>query len=128
VDNDWFELNATLVNQSTGTEYGLEKGVEYYHGYSDGERWSEGSNNEDAYLTQVPEGDYVLQLQGVRSTGYGHVQDFHVTVTYDTMMESNFWLSVLALLIWPVVQYIRTHNNEKKRWYNSPYSPFSYED
>lgn len=128
VDNDWFELNATLVNKATGTEYSLEKGVEFYRGYTDGENWSEGSKTEDAYLTEVPRGDYVLQLQGVRSPGFNHVQEFHVTVTYDTTMDRNFWLSVLALLVWPVVQYLRTNNNEKKRWVNSPYSPFSYED
>ena len=128
VDNDWFELGATLVNTKTGAEYSLEKGVEYYHGYTDGENWTEGSRREDAYLTQVPAGDYILQVQGLRSPGINHVNDFHVRVTYDVNMERNLFFSILLLLVWPVVQYIRTNSIEKKRWYNSPFSPFSYED
>lgn len=128
VDNDWFELGATLVNKATGAEYSVEQGVEYYHGYTDGENWSEGGTAEDAYLTQIPSGDYVLQLQGIRSTTASHVNNFHVMATYDVPMERNLFISILLLLVWPVVQYIRTNNIEKKRWYNSPFSPFSYED
>jgi predicted RNA-binding Zn-ribbon protein involved in translation (DUF1610 family) len=128
VDNDWFELGATLVNKTTGAEYSLEKGVEYYHGYTDGENWTEGGTAEDAYLTQIPAGDYVLQLQGIRSPTAGHVNNFHVMATYDVPMERNLFFSILLLLVWPVVQYIRTNKIEKKRWYNSPFSPFSYED
>lgn len=128
VQNDWFELGATLVNKNTGAEYSLEKGVEYYYGYTDGENWTEGSRNENAYLTQIPAGDYVLQLQGVRSAAYDHVKEFHVTVTYDVQTERNLFFSILILLVWPVVQYVRTNKIEKKRWYNSPFSPFNYED
>lgn len=128
VDNDWFELSATLVNKATGSEYSLAKGVEYYHGYSDGESWKEGSRREDAYLTQIPAGDYVLQVQGQRSMGFNHVSDFHVTVTYDVSTERNLFISIVLLLVWPVVQYIRTNKIEKKRWSNSPFTPFSYED
>jgi hypothetical protein len=128
VDNDWFELGATLVNTKTGAEYSLEKGVEYYRGYTDGENWTEGSTSENAYLAQIPSGDYILQLQGVRSMGYNHINNFQVRVTYDVSTERNLFFSILFLLVWPVVQYIRTNNIEKKRWYNSPFSPFSYED
>ena len=38
--DSWFSADITLVNEGTGKEYSLEKGVEYYSGYSDGEFWS----------------------------------------------------------------------------------------
>ncbi len=41
--DSWFSADITLVNEGTGKEYSLEKGVEYYSGYSDAEFWSEGS-------------------------------------------------------------------------------------
>ena len=133
VSNSWFELNAILVNMGTGTEYGLEKGVEYYHGYTDGESWREGSTSETAYLSQIPSGEYQLQIQGIRagsSSLYGNSgpASFAVTVTYDTPNHRNLVVCLILLLLWPFVQYNIIQYNEKKRWYNSPFSPYSYED
>jgi hypothetical protein len=133
VSNSWFELNATLVNTVTGTEYGLEKGVEYYHGYSDGEPWSEGDTKETAYLSQIPSGNYQLQIQGIReltSPIYGNLgpPSFFVSVTYDTPNHRNLVVCLILLLIWAFIQYGLIQHNEKKRWSNSPFSPYNYED
>lgn len=129
VENSWFELEATLVNAKTGTEYSVNKGVEFYKGYSDGEYWTEGSTREDAFLTQIPEGDYYLQIQGIRDgTSYNRLSNFELDVSYDVTNDRNLWFAILFLIVWPVVQYIRTNNIEKKRWYNSAFSPFSYDD
>lgn len=128
VDNSWFELDANLVNVATGTHYELDKGIEYYHGYEDGESWSEGDNHEVAYLGQIPSGNYFLQLQGVRDTTANRPHSYHVTVTYDTDNTSNLYICIGILLLWPIIQYIRIQNTEKKRWDNSPFSPYSNED
>lgn len=125
VDNSWFELSATLVDAERGTEYSLSQGVEYYHGYTDGENWTEGSRDEEAFLTQLPAGTYFLQLQGLREGGsLMTVHDFHVTVTYDVNTDRNMWISILLLCIWPAVHYFRSIHFEKKRWDNSPFSPY----
>jgi hypothetical protein len=129
VDNDWFELDATLVNAKTGTEYSLEKGVEYYHGFAEGESWAEGSRREIAYLTQIPAGDYFLQVQGIRNNvSPNKIQGFSLKAVYDVPSQRNFLWSLFFVLLWPVVQYIRAVQIEKKRWYNSPFSPYTYED
>ena len=129
VDNDWFELNATLVNAKTGTEYNFQKGVEFYHGYSGGESWREGGTNETAYLTQIPEGDYFVQIQGIRNSGsYNKLHSFDLRLIYDVPSHRNLLWCMLLAIIWPVAQYIRSNQIEKKRWYNSPFSTYKYED
>lgn len=124
VSNSWFELGATLVNANTGKEYNLEKGVEYYHGVSDGESWSEGSTTENAYFTRIPAGTYFLQLQGTREAGYSGVRDFTVEGIYDVTSNRNLWLSLLLFFIWPVAIYLYSMYQESERWRNSPYSNY----
>ncbi|MGB8192799.1 MAG: DUF4178 domain-containing protein [Chitinophagaceae bacterium] len=129
VDNTWFELNASLVNATTGTEYGISKGVEYYYGYTDGENWSEGDRDATAYLGKIPAGTYFLQVTGQREQLYSNkLMGFHLQVKYDVNHDRNMWICILLLIIWPVIQYFRTNRIEKKRWYNSPFSPFTYAD
>lgn len=133
VYNNWFELNATLVNNKTGTEYSLSKGVEYYHGYSDGESWSEGDRYGKAFLNQIPRGIYNLQIQGMRENlsydfSGNQVKEFNLKVTYDIPNHRNLIVCLLLLVIWPFIQYNIVRYNEKRRWHNSPFSPYSYED
>lgn len=126
VDNSWFELGATLVNAKTGTEYAVEQGVEYYHGYSDGESWSEGERRETAFLSQIPAGTYFLQIHGTRESNYYStykLSDFSLTVTYDTPNHRNFVVCLLALLAWPLLHWQLVQYNERNRWSNSPFSP-----
>lgn len=128
VDNDWFELGATLVNADNGTEYSLEQGVEQYHGYEDGESWTEGSGSETAYLTGLPAGKYFLQLQGNRDgAGVNKPGYFTVRVIADVPMWQNLFIILALLLAWPIGKVIITNNNEKKRWLNSDYSPYNYD-
>lgn len=131
VDNTWFELNATLVNAATGDEYSLEQGIEYYHGISDGESWSEGSTRESAYLSSIPAGTYFLQISSSRDmnvTSENTVRDFSLRVVNDSPMYRNFWLIGLIIILWPVIMLIMNHYYEKERWRHSPYSKFSYEN
>lgn len=129
-DNSWFELEAILVNDKTGTEYSLNKGVEFYHGYSEGEYWTEGSTSEKAYLNSIPAGDYILQLQGARenySFITNKVVSFQVRLTYDVPNHRNFLICFGFLLLWPFLKYNLIRFNEKNRWYNSPFSPYESE-
>jgi len=132
VDNSWIELGATLVNIQTGAEYSLEKGVEYYYGYEAGESWSEGSKSATTYLDEIPRGEYFLQVQGIReqSTGFisGSAKEFDLKVTYDVPTHRNLLFGLIALLLWPISQYLMIQHNEKQRWYNSPFSPYEYEN
>lgn len=125
VSNSWFELGATLVNSETGKEYNLEKGVEYYHGVSEGESWAEGSNTENAYFTRVPAGTYFLQMQGTREAGFSGVRDFSVEAIYDVPSNRNLWFALLLFILWPLVKYLYSSYREHERWRNSPNAQYN---
>jgi len=126
LDNSWFELDGSLVNADDGTEYTFEQGVEYYHGYTDGENWAEGSENEKIYLNNIPAGNYFLQLQGLRSTSDAiRPRSFNVTAKYDTVQHKNLIILILLLLTWPLFKYIQNNYNETKRWQGSPFSTYN---
>jgi hypothetical protein len=38
--------------------------ISYYQGVEDGESWSEGGQNDSAYMSAMPAGRYVLRLEG----------------------------------------------------------------
>jgi hypothetical protein len=126
VDNNWFELDLSLVNTKTGEEFNLNEGVEYYHGYSDGESWTEGSNSKIAYLTSIPAGEYRIQINGLRDMDnmpINRVSDFSLVLTYDVPNHRNLFICIGLLLIWPFINFIIVNNNEKRRWMNSPFTP-----
>lgn len=128
VNNSWFELSATLVNTVTGEEFSMQKGVEYYSGYTDGESWSDGSASETAYITNIPAGTYFLQMEGTREhTAAYKINNFSVKVVYDAAHYRNFWFAVLLVLIWPLVNYLISSQREKNRWDNSPFSNYKTE-
>jgi hypothetical protein len=62
IANDWFFSEFTLVNETDGTEYNFAKEIEYYYGTEDGYGWTEGSKNGEAFLSQIPEGKYHLNI------------------------------------------------------------------
>ncbi|PZR26364.1 MAG: hypothetical protein DI535_14685 [Citrobacter freundii] len=126
VNNSWFELNATLVNTDNGKEYSLEKGVEYYEGYSEGEHWTEGSREGTVYLTKIPAGNYFLQLQGTREAPVSYaaspISSFFIRIKYDVPTYRNLFWSIALLLIWPFAVGYMNHQKEANRWFSSPFS------
>ena len=125
LENTWMELSVTLVNAQTGKEYAVEKGLEYYFGFSDGESWSEGSRAKDAYLTRIPAGTYFIQLDASRESSANRVNEFYLSITYDVASERNLWWSFFLIMLWIAGKYFYINTKEKARWSNSLYSPFS---
>ena len=122
VSNNWFELSATMVNASTGKEYSFSKGVEYYAGYSEGERWSEGSTSEKAFFTNVPKGKYFFQLEGTRATTGDKLGSFNVRIIYDSSNHINLAIGIGLIVLIFVIAYFFINLKEKRRWANSPLS------
>ncbi|SDG77582.1 DUF4178 domain-containing protein [Chitinophaga filiformis] len=124
VENTWMDLEATLVDIKTGTEYSVNKGVEYYSGVEDGERWSEGSQNATFFINEVPHGDYTLKLEATRETAYYPLKSYTITAHYDVPNTRNLFICIGLLLLWPIFKYFSTYFSERQRWSNSPYSAF----
>jgi len=123
VDNNWLQLSASLVNDRTGAEYNFEKGVEYYHGYTEGENWTEGERDAEVVLSSLPAGMYHLNIFPSTQSGLAEIQ-FSVTVVSDVPMWRNFFIILLMVALYPLVVWWRTQTFEKKRWNNSAYNPY----
>lgn len=129
VNDSWVGADFELVNAETGEAHGLSQGVEYYHGYEDGESWSEGSNHASDVVSGLPAGKYFLRTQlSQDSTARQQVTEVSVKLKRNVAVDSNFYLLLGLLLIWPVVTYIRVWMADKARWYNSDYSPYTYDE
>lgn len=126
VTNNWFELNATLVNAQTGKEYNLQQGVEYYTGYSGGEYWKEGSTDERAWFKRIPRGTYFLQLEGYRDVNATFpVKEYSVTAIYDVAGNRNFYFPMFFYLGFGLLVALVGYYREKSRWSGSHYTPYS---
>jgi hypothetical protein len=127
VVNSWFEAAITMVNDKTGKEYEIEKGVEYYFGVSEGESWSEGDTNQEAVISSVPKGTYHLNILA-SSGGAITVNNFNVVVKNDVPMWRNFLIVVLIAALFPLIQWLRNQIFERRRWNSSPYNPYVKEE
>lgn len=125
VSNEWMEVPVTLINDKTGKFYEFSKAIEFYHGYADGESWSEGDQEANAVLSNIPSGDYHLSIEPA-SDGRGD-EGLEVVITQNTTLWSNFVIFLLIILIYPVFQAIRKQYFDRQRWSNSDYSPYDSE-
>lgn len=128
VSNSWASVAATLVNTVTGKEFSMEQGIEYYHGYTDGETWKEGSTQSEAYFTSIPAGTYKLQIQAIRDAADANITYVEVDALYDVESFRNLVIPVLLIIAWAVGSFYVTQIFERQRWSNSPFSTYTYHD
>lgn len=121
VSNDWFFGEFSLINEDTGEEINFTKDIEYYSGYEGGESWSEGSSQAEAFISRVPEGRYHLNIYPEFST---NTHEFYVEVRRGIATNSNFWITLFGLSLFPGGYYARKRYLEGKRWSDSDYSPY----
>lgn len=123
--DDWFFAEFSLVNEATGDEYNFTKEVSYYSGIEDGYRWTEGSTSGEALLSAIPGGRYHLNIYPELST---HDHEINVLLKRDKLTGTNFFVTALALILYPVIFYMRRRRFERKRWEESDYSPYHTEE
>ncbi|MFC5408568.1 DUF4178 domain-containing protein [Larkinella bovis] len=121
VDNNWFELPVSLVNEQSGQTFDFTRIVEYYHGYEGGENWSEGAQDDKAILSRIPAGNYHLNFYP-SSEGKNRVS-FQVKVIQNPILYSNFFVLLLLIAIYPIILYIQDKSFEHKRWAESDFGP-----
>ncbi|WP_316798045.1 DUF4178 domain-containing protein [Pedobacter frigidisoli] len=122
VDNNWFETTIVLVNEKDNRTWEVSKGIEYYHGYEDGEKWSEGSTTEKVMVAGIPKGKYHLNVYP--ASGDTTSTNLYIKATANSSMWRNTLLTMLAFAIFPAISWYLMRNYEKRRWSNSDYSPF----
>jgi hypothetical protein len=122
VDNNWLEATIILVNEGDNRTWQVSKGVEYYHGYEDGSNWSEGSITSNIMVSDIPQGKYHLNIYPV--AGDPNQGLLTITAIANSSMWRNTLITALILCLYPLFCWLMMRNFEKKRWFNSDYSPF----
>ena len=116
-DNSWAQLDFDFVKDNKAVD-SIPIDVEFYKGYTDGENWSEGSKNDDATVSAMPAGTYLMRIQGT----WGQWQKplpVTVKVEQNVTRGVNFCAAFLLLAIVPIFMLIKKFAFESKRWSES---------
>ncbi len=129
VQNNWVELELALVNEQTNEEFNLVQGIEYYFGYDSDGSWAEGSQKSETFLSHIPAGNYRLLIE----TDAGSFKDnvpinLILQIKRDVPTWSNFWITISLILIYPFFAFVIRRNFEIKRWSESDYAPYIYQN
>lgn len=128
VDNSWASVQLALINEGTGDEVYANKDIEYYHGYTDGESWSEGSNSEDFNLCGVPAGKYHFVITPTKAIEDTTNQYIDIKASWSAPSNRNVWfISILMGVIVFALLFIE-REFETKRWSDSRFSPYPTDD
>jgi predicted RNA-binding Zn-ribbon protein involved in translation (DUF1610 family) len=118
LNNSWVELQCSLVNTVTGQSIDFTNSFSYYSGIDSDGGWSEGSWENASLITNVPAGTYKLIVAGggADQSGLPLKVPVYLSLRHDIVPWRNFWLAVLAILIYPGYLLYRNYANEKERW------------
>lgn len=116
-DNNWVYFDCMLVKKSTQTASYMGLEISYYHGYSGGESWSEGSQSSSTLVSGIPNGEYLLQLH--RHPGSTFKGPVRMTLRRDVILWRFPCCTLFFLIIVPVVVFVRHNAFEKRRWEQS---------
>lgn len=122
IDNNWLETTVVLVNEKDNQSWEVTKSIEYYHGYEDGESWSEGSQEANVLLSAIPRGKYHLNIYP--ASGDVSNKNIHISIDANPVIWRNIVVTTLLLCLYPLYVWFRMRNYEKKRWMNSNFSPY----
>ena len=136
LDNQWIDLDYSLVNRATQASFDAYGTAEYYHGRDSDGAWSEGNQRPETGLAAIPRGTYDLVVESTAhrwtdpkaSTSYtgifgtGAVPDqsgatIPVAITVDRGggFAGPFWLALFAIGAWPLIAWARHKGFEKRR-------------
>ncbi|WP_298136575.1 DUF4178 domain-containing protein [Flavobacterium sp.] len=116
VDNSWANVQVALINEKTNEEVYASKDIEYYHGYTDGESWKEGSTSEDFNICGVAPGKYHLTITPLKAQEDLSNSTIDITATWNKPSLRNFFMTLLFMAVFLAVVYFMSRNFEEKRW------------
>jgi uncharacterized Zn finger protein (UPF0148 family) len=121
VNNSWADLDVDLVNEQNNEVESVDIPIEYYSGTDSDGSWTEGGQSQDATLSSLPAGKYMLRLEG---TWQDFQQPMPVTVKVEqnVIRGVNFCLSFVLLAILPFWNLFRKITFESRRWSESMFN------
>ncbi len=123
IDNNWMEATVELVSEKDNQTWDVSQEIEYYHGYEDGDSWSEGSTNGTITIDDVPPGTYHLNIYPY--AGMAAAQDIDMVVTANVILWQNIIVTLLVLALAPLAFWYFQRRFEVNRWMNSDFSPYN---
>lgn len=125
VDNSWANVQVALLNEKTNDAVYASKDIEYYHGYTDGESWTEGNHSEEFNICGVAAGKYHLVITPQKAPEDLQNNSLTIKAVWDQPSGRNRWLTIIFLAVLLVALYYLNVNFEQKRWEDSDHSPYN---
>lgn len=128
LDNSWAGIELDLVNEQSGEVVATYGEMSYYHGYDSDGSWSEGSDHETKYVSQVDPGRYVLRMVPYFPQAPGTLAAaatgalppaYSVWIATDAPHFTAVFVVWLLLFAWPVFNAFRASSFETARWEDS---------
>ncbi|OCB77204.1 DUF4178 domain-containing protein [Flavobacterium crassostreae] len=116
VDNSWANVQVALINEKTNEETYASKDIEYYHGYADGESWTEGSVTEKLNICGVGPGKYHLSITPTKAVEDVQNQTLQIQATWSKPSYRNVYMTFLFMIVFVVAMFYLDKNFENKRW------------
>ncbi|WP_298156613.1 DUF4178 domain-containing protein [Flavobacterium sp.] len=124
VDNSWANIQVALVDEKTSDEVYASKDVEYYHGYTDGENWSEGSTGDRFNICGVSAGKYHLVITPQIAADNFSTKSVSVRAVWNEPSTRNVWLPAIFMGVIVLAFFYYNKNFETRRWADSANSPY----
>lgn len=125
VDNSWASVQVVLVNEKTNDEEYASKDIEYYHGYTGGENWSEGSRDNNFNLCGVKAGTYHLVVTPQKPPEDVSNNTVRVAAEWNRPSPWNMVIPIIIMIILAIGFYYLSINFENRRWADSNNSPYN---
>ncbi len=109
LSNEWFEIAATLVNESTGDEREVGLVLEHYSGSG----WEEGSDYASTGISNVPPGKYHLKIKTY--SNITNEESVSLSVSEASPANWNFMLVLVTTLVMTVFLFIANNQFERMR-------------
>jgi hypothetical protein len=116
VDNSWANVQVALINERTNEEIYASKDVEYYHGYTDGENWTEGGNFEEFNICGLAAGQYHLTFSPLKAPEDLSNRSINVRVIWNQPSLRNVYMVFIFMIIFGVGIYYISKYFEESRW------------
>jgi hypothetical protein len=125
VDNSWASVQVGLVNEITNEEVYATKDIEYYHGYTEGENWTEGSTNEKLNICGVAAGRYHFVITPQKPPEDTKNNYISLKAGWDEPSMWNAMLPIILMIVVTIIAYYLSVAFERKRWQDSSYSNYN---
>ncbi len=123
LDNGWASTQVLLVDADNEHARQFVLDAQNWHGYSQGESYSENDNPVDATIGGIEGGRYLLQIASQSDPKMTRgPKNLSLSVTEDVPLHRYLLFPLLVIFVFPIVNVFRTRAFETQRWMNSDHS------